>query len=90
MSDVSRRTFLAGVGATAAAVTAGAVLPEAALAATRDTASRDTAPEGDASTSTLVVHVTNAATGELTVHSGDREVIVTDRRLAQRLARLAD
>jgi len=85
MSDVSRRTFLAGVGATAAAVTAGAVLPEAALAATRDAT-----PEGDASTSTLVVHVTNAATGELTVHSGDREVTVTDRRLAQRLARLAD
>ena len=85
MSDVSRRTFLAGVGATAAAVTAGAVLPEAALAATRDPA-----PEGDASTSTLVVHVTNSATGELTVHSGDREVTVTDRRLAQRLARLAD
>jgi hypothetical protein len=85
MSDVSRRTFLAGVGATAAAVTAGAVLPEAALAATRDAG-----PEGDASTSTLVVHVKNAATGELTVLSGDREVTVTDRRLAQRLARLAD
>jgi hypothetical protein len=34
--------------------------------------------------------VKNAATGELTVLSGDREVTVTDRRLAQRLARLAD
>ena len=86
MSDVTRRTFLAGVGATAAAVTAGAVLPGAAIA----TAATPDQVEGDASTSTLVVHVTNAATGALTVLSGDREVSLTDRRLAQRLARLAD
>jgi secreted PhoX family phosphatase len=84
MSDVSRRTFLAGAGATAAAVTAGVVLPEAALAAGRE------ATQGEASTSTLVVHVTDAKSGRLTVLSGDREVTVIDRRLAQRLARLAD
>jgi hypothetical protein len=47
-------------------------------------------PQGDAATGEVVVYVRDAGSGEITVMSGDREVVVTDRRLAQRLARLAD
>ncbi|MFN1208637.1 twin-arginine translocation signal domain-containing protein, partial [Enterococcus lactis] len=36
MSDVNRRQFLAGVGATAAAVGASAIIPDAVQAATAE------------------------------------------------------
>ncbi len=86
MSDVSRRSFLHGVGVTAAVAGVAAVVPSASAAPAPD----DDAGRPDAATATLVVYVEDAATGRLSVLSGDREVVVTDRRLAQRLARLAD
>jgi hypothetical protein len=88
MSDVSRRRFLQGVGASAAAVGVAAVVPGAASAAT--TAHGDGDPGPDAATGAVVAYVEDAATGRISVMSGDREVVVTDRRLAQRLAHLAD
>jgi hypothetical protein len=47
-------------------------------------------PPGAGGSGEVVVYVRDASTGEITVMSGDRELVVTDRRLAQRLARLAD
>jgi len=87
MSDVSRRSFLQGVGASAAAVGVAAVAPTAFVASTERRVD-DTGP--DATTGSLVAYVEDAATGRISVMSGDREVVVTDRRLAQSLARLAD
>jgi hypothetical protein len=89
MSDVTRRALLQGVGATAAVAAAGALAPATAVAtaAARDR-SDDVHPP--ASTTALVAHVSDATTGEITLLSGDHEVVVQDRALAQRLARLAD
>ena len=91
MSDVSRRSVLRGIGVTAAVVGAGAMVPGAALAAPGSATPRSTDEGGarDAATTSLIAYV-EASTGEITLMSGDREVVVTDRRLAQRLARLAD
>jgi hypothetical protein len=88
MAEHSRRSFLVGAGAGAVAVTAVAVAPSA-MAATKTSVPTD-APEADASTGTLVAYVKDAASGEITVMSGDREIVVKDRKLAQKLARLAD
>ena len=87
MSDHSRRTFLVGAGV-AAAATAAAVVPGGAALAAGGAAS--SGPEGEANTDTLVAYVKDAKSGRISVMSGDREVVVTDRKLAQKLARLAD
>jgi hypothetical protein len=89
MSDVTRRALLHGVGATAAVVTAGALVPTTASASPRR-GGADDADHPTASTSALVAHVSDAEAGEITLLAGDREVVVRDRALAQRLARLAD
>ena len=89
MSDMSRRTVLRGAGAAAAVAAAAVVVPGGATAMAA-AQSGDGSVQGDAVTGEVVVYVRDASTGEITVMSGDREVVVTDRRLAQRLARLAD
>jgi hypothetical protein len=85
MSDHSRRTFLTGTGAAAlgavALTTAG---PAAAKAAT------EAAESGASSASSLepvVAYVTDVTAGRITVMRGDDEVVVTDRALAQHIAR---
>ena len=93
MAEPNRRTVLRGAGIGVAAVAASVMVPNAAFAASPGGAGgssreADTGPEPQ--TRTLVVHVKDAARGEMTVMAGDREVAVTDRKLAQRLARLAD
>jgi hypothetical protein len=89
MSEHSRRNFLRGAGVAAAGVTAAAVLPAGSALASGGK-SADEAPTADAATEALVVHVKDAKTGQLSVLSGHREVVVTNRKLAQQLARLAD
>ncbi len=89
MAEHSRRNFLRGAGVAAAGVTAAAMIPAGAALATGSSASDDT-PADDASTDTLVVYVKDAKSGRVSVMSGDREVVVTDRNLAQKLAHLAD
>lgn len=89
MPDVSRRTVLRGAGAAAAVATAAALVPGTASAMAA-ALPEGVEPQGDGAPGEVVVYVRDARTGEITVMSGDREVVVTDRRLAQRLARLAD
>ena len=84
MTDHSRRTVLAGAGVAATAVTVTALAPGAALAAA-PTDHDDVGPTPDA---TLVAYVRDARTGHITIMSGDREIEVTDKALARRLARL--
>jgi hypothetical protein len=88
MTDHTRRTFLRGAGVAAAAVTATAVVPGGTALAAGGDAPSDAG--GEASTDTLVAYVKDARAGRISLLSGDREVVVTDRSLAQKLARLAD
>jgi len=93
MNDQSRRTFLRGAGVVAGAATATALIPAGSALASRpnaDTSEPDDAAQGEATTGSLVAYVKDARTGQISVLSGDREVVVTDRKLAQQLARLAD
>jgi Rieske Fe-S protein len=77
----SRRNFLALAGAGAAAAGTAALLP---------TASADAAtPKGPAHPGPLVAYVRDTASGEISVNVGEREVVVHDRDLAQRIARIA-
>jgi hypothetical protein len=91
MAGHSRRSFLRGAGVTAVVATATVIAPSAAMAATGESQkTRDEAAQADATTGTVVVYVKDAKSGEIRVMSGDREVVVKDRRLAQKLARIAD
>ena len=89
MSDMSRRSVLRGIGVTAAVVGAGVVVPSAASAAVPSGHPDTEDAGGDASTGSLTAYVEDASTGHITVMSGDREIQVTDKALARRLARLA-
>jgi hypothetical protein len=61
------------------------------MAATGSTrATDDETSQRDAATNSLVAYVKDSTTGEISVMSGDREVVVRNRRLAQQLARIAD
>lgn len=88
MSDTSRRSFLAGAGVVAGVATATALVPVGNAFASKS--SDDNAPKGEANTETLVAYVKDAKSGQISVMSGDREVVITDRKLAQKLAHLAD
>jgi hypothetical protein len=93
MTQHSRRTFLITTGV--AATTAGAVASGALPAAAAAPAGRDHAPDhapdhagsGAADRRSVVAYVSDAASGQVTVMSGDREVVVTDHALVRRLTR---
>ena len=79
-SGSSRRRFLAVAGTGAAA--AGAVAALSPL--TRADGATPTAPAAGVD-GPLVAFVTDAATGELTIMHGEREVVVRDRALVATL-----
>jgi hypothetical protein len=100
MPGVTRRTFLGrgslavaaagvlssvpGIGALVGAAESGAPAADAAGA---DAAGADAA--GADLTEPLVAHVRDAATGEISVFSGTREVVLRDPRLVAQLLRAA-
>jgi hypothetical protein len=86
MSDHSRRTFLTGTGAAALGAVA---LTTAGPAAAAPTEGATSSAPGVASHEPVVAYVTDVAAGRITVMRGDDEVVVTDRALAQRIARQA-
>ncbi|WP_405059607.1 twin-arginine translocation signal domain-containing protein [Kribbella sp. NBC_01505] len=85
MSDATRRGFLVFAGA-------GSVAAVGAVAAPKIFGDRpaDAATQLEAADLTnaesFVVHVKNVQKGELAIMVGEREVLVTDRELAARLA----
>ena len=85
MSNATRRGFLvfAGAGTVAAvgAVAVGAVGDKAA-----DAAKTSLEPGDLADAESFVVHVKDVKSGQLAIMVGHREVLVTDRELAARLA----
>ena len=87
MTQHSRRTFLitTGVAATTAGAIASGALPAVAAAPVSPDAAPDYGLPGDRRS--LVAYVSDAATGQVTVMSGDREVVVTDHALVRRLTR---
>lgn len=82
MNDPNRRRFLAIAGAGAAAVGVVAVAPSAEAKPAATTVPAE-------ATQPLVAYVRNAHTGEVAVMVGEREVVVHDRELAARIARVA-
>jgi hypothetical protein len=86
MAESSRRTFLVAAGVGAAAVGVATVSPAAAAAATTKGSSTPAAlPPGEP----LVAYVSDAATGELTLLVGEREILIRDRDLVARLTHAA-
>ncbi|GAA1594023.1 hypothetical protein GCM10009804_58220 [Kribbella hippodromi] len=85
MSDATRRGFLVFAGAGTAAAVGAVAAPkifgeQSAGAATQLEAADLTNAES------FVVHVKDVQTGQLAIMVGEREVLVTDRDLAARLA----
>jgi hypothetical protein len=84
MAEHSRRAFIRGAGVTAAAATVAVMVPGVASAASKSEADDGSpAPEGS-----VVAFVKDAKAGSITVMRGEREVQVTDKALARKLAKL--
>lgn len=79
MSDLTRRGFVKSSAGAAAGITAVGAL----VAATQAEA------EGDAGSGPVIAYVKNPRKGEISVMSGDREVVVHDRKLAAQITRKA-
>src|SRR5450755_448828 len=84
MADHSRRAFIRGAGVTAAAATVAVMVPGVASATSKSDDDGAPTPDGQ-----VVAHVTNAKAGTITLMRGDREIEVTDKALASKLAKLA-
>jgi hypothetical protein len=87
VDDLDRRTFLmrTSLAAAAAGVAAAVPLGASALAAPAAAAAEPDQPVD--MPDPVVAHVRDAATGEIALYVGDREVTVRDRRLASQLVK---
>ena len=93
MEPVSRRSFFKKAGAVAAVAGTMAVAP---ISLASGAASGGTAKEAPLSpqedlqgNESLIAHVKNARTGEISLFLGHREVTLRDRKVAARLIRAA-
>ena len=82
MSDTSRRRFIGVAGAGAAAAGATVLVPAAASAA-------QTRLHGGATSSPIVAFVADGTSDEVTLMVDEREVVVHDRDLVNRLRNAA-
>jgi hypothetical protein len=85
MAEHSRRAFIRGAGVTAAAATVAVMVPGVASAASSSSDGDDGSP---APAGSVVAFVKDAKAGSITVMRGEREVQVTDKSLARKLAKL--
>ena len=86
MSDATRRGFLVFAGAGTAAAVGAVAVPkmfgdQSADAGTLELQARDLT-----NAESFVVHVKDVKAGRMAIMVGEREVLVTDRELAARLA----
>jgi hypothetical protein len=90
MSEASRRGFLVIAGAGAAATVGAAVAGTQYLTKDKDINEQpkvqDLSAADLAAAESFVVHVKDVKTGQLAILVDQREVLVTDRELAARLA----
>jgi len=85
MSDATRRGFLVIAGAGTAAAVGAVAVPK--IFEDRSTDAEPALEQADlAGAESFVVHVKDVKTGQLAIMVGQREVLVTDRELAARLA----
>ena len=90
MTDTSRRGFLVFAGAGTAAAAVGAVAGAKLLSGDdADAVSRRLTPAELEQAESFVVHVKDVKSGRMAIMVGDREVDLTDRELAERLAGVA-
>jgi hypothetical protein len=82
MNDTSRRRFIGVVGAGAVTAGAATVLPDTALASEPQLGP-------DSASESLVAHVADPHSDEVTLMLGEREVVVHDRDLVTRLLNAA-
>jgi hypothetical protein len=88
MAKVTRRTFLSTtVGAAGGVAAMGLIAGPSTLVEAAQTAAE--ANDGPASREPLTAYVRDAATGEISVMVGHREVITKDPQLIRRLQRAA-
>lgn len=88
MTKLTRRSFLKQSSAGAATLGLLPAIP-AALATISQTAQAAVPELSPASTGPMVAHVSNVATGEVTLLVGAREIVFRDRRLVARLIKAA-
>jgi hypothetical protein len=91
MSDATRRGFLVFAGAGTAAAVGAVAVPkifsdEAGQAGDTGGTAPQLAAEDLTGADSFVVHVKDVKSGRLAIMVGEREVLVTDRELAARLA----
>ncbi|MFI7067593.1 hypothetical protein ACIBL3_41815 [Kribbella sp. NPDC050124] len=87
MSDATRRGFLVFAGAGTAAAAVGAVAGAKVLTGTSAEGGVQQLTAADlAGAESFVVHVKDVRSGRMAIMVGEREVLVTDRELAGRLA----
>ena len=89
MDDLDRRTFLMRGSLAAAAAGVAAALPLGADVLVGPAAGATEADGPVDMPEPVVAHVRNAATGEIALYVGSREVTVVDRGLASKLVRAA-
>lgn len=85
MAEHSRRAFIRGAGVTAAAATVAVMVPGVASAASKPKSDDDGSPTPEGA---VVAYVKDAKAGSITVMRGEREVQITDKALARKLAKL--
>ncbi|MFD3401371.1 twin-arginine translocation signal domain-containing protein [Kribbella sp. NPDC058693] len=88
MSDATRRGFLVFAGAGTAAAVGAVAVPKifSDEAGQAGDAGSQLAAEDLTGADSFVVHVKDVKSGRLAIMVGEREVLVTDRELAARLA----
>jgi len=89
VDDFDRRTFLMRGSLTAAAAGIAAAVPLGAEVLSAPAAGADEDDQPVEMPEPVIAHVRDAGTGEIALYMGDREVIVKDARLANRLVRAA-
>ena len=83
MEPTSRRKFLRSTSVAVAAAGVAATVPLTAAQAFGDT--HQPIPDDEAGDVPVVAHVRNVRNGEVVLYTGEREVVVTDKRLASLL-----
>lgn len=86
MSDATRRGFLVVAGAGTAAAVGAVAVPKVFGDRSTEASSRPLTAADLGNAESFVVHVKDVRTGRMAILVGDREVLVTDRELAARIA----
>ena len=86
MSDATRRGFLVFAGAGTAAAVGAVAVPKVFSGQSADAGTLRLEAADLTNAESFVVHVKDVKAGRMAIMVGEREVLVTDRELAARLA----